>query len=237
MSRPASQRNSVERKGLLRDSFDGIDDADVIDNERSNNHQELRGRRSGTGDAWYRSRKTWNSASTWFRPRNLMLALMIVLLLVTVGTLWHGSPEEADHHEVAKPAPSKQPQKPKPKQIFGGKGKHSELSPWKKPKGFKVIGLIFFGRQRTVEILDCYLKRNLVANGGFLDEVLWVANTNNEDDLKYLDDLVQTSKYYKNLTLIDLGYDSVWEHAVDDKNMFIKIDDDMVRFDSSLLCI
>ena len=239
MSPPTSQRSSVERKGLLRDSFDGIDNADILENERGNSHQEHKGRRSRSGDDWYRSRKIWRLASAWFRPRNLMVVLLVVLLLVAAGTLWHGSPKEVDQHEPAKPTPSKQPQKPKPRpgQVYGGKGKHSELSPWKKPKDFKIIGLIFFGRQRTVEILDCYLKRNLVANGGFLDEVLWVANTNNEDDLKYLDHLVQTSKYYRNLTLIDLGYDSVWEHAVDDKNMFIKIDDDMVRFDFSLLCI
>lgn len=233
MSPSASQRSSVERKGLLRDSFDGIDDSEALENGRSNdNHERSNGRRNRSGEEWYKSRKIWSSASAWLRPRNLIMTLVIILLLAVVGTLWRISPEEADHHEVAQPTPSKKPQKPKPnpKQVFGGKGKHSELSPWKKPKGFKIIGLIFFGRQRTVEILDCYLKRNLVANGGFLDEVLWVANTNNEDDLKYLDTLVQTTKYYKNLTLIDLGYDSVWEHAVDDKNMFIKIDDDMVRF-------
>ena len=237
MSPQASQRNSIERKGLLRDSFDGIEDADVLDNGNGNDHGERsRGRKNRSGDEWYRSRKLWSSASAWLRPRNLLIAFMVVLLLVAVGTLWHGSPEEADHHEVAKPTPSKQPEKPKrePGQVVGGKGKTSELSPWKKPKGFKIIGLIFFGRQRTVEILDCYLKRNLVANGGFLDEVLWVANTNNEDDLRYLDQLIQTSEHYKNLTLINLGYDSVWEHAVDDKNMFIKIDDDMVRFGSFL---
>ena len=67
-----------------------------------------------------------------------------------------------------------------------------------------------------------------MSNGGFLDEVLWVANTHNEDDLKYMDKLVKSSTLYRNLTLIDLGYAQVWEHAVDDKNMFIKIDDDMV---------
>ena len=29
---------------------------------------------------------------------------------------------------------------------------------FKKPAGFKIIGLIFYGRKQTVSILDCYLK-------------------------------------------------------------------------------
>lgn len=45
--------------------------------------------------------------------------------------------------------------------ISGGEGKHSELSPWKKPKGFKIIGLIFFESQRIVEILSWFLERRL----------------------------------------------------------------------------
>ena len=163
------------------------------------------------------------------RPRNILIALVALIVLVGIGALWHRPPgdfDKPDKPELKKPKPS---QKPKPKPIAGDGGMLASVSPWKKPTGFKIIGLIFFGRQRTVEILDCYLKRNLISNGGFLDEVLWVANTHNEDDLKYMDKLVKTSALYRNLTLIDLGYDRVWEHAVDDKNMFIKIDDDMVR--------
>lgn len=58
----------------------------------------------------------------------------------------------------------------------------TSILPFAKPEGFKIIGLIFFGRPDRVAILDCYLKKNLVENGGFLDEVHWVANTNKEQD-------------------------------------------------------
>ena len=231
MSVQASPRESVEAKGLLRDSLDGVDDSHNLENGHSNGDRHHKRRRSRSGDKWYRSRKIWSSASAWLRPRNILIAVVVLVMLASIGALWDRSPRESQNSDrpgVTKPAPSGKPGKPTP--VAGGKEKHPSVSPWKKPKGFKIIGLIFFGRQRTVEILDCYLKRNLVSNGGFLDEVLWVANTNNEDDLKYMDKLVQTSSLYKNLTLIDLGYDSVWEHAVDDKNMFIKIDDDMVGF-------
>lgn len=230
MSAQGLSRNSVEQKGLLRDSFDGIDDADTLENGYGNGNSRHDPRKNRSGEEWYRSRKIWSSASAWLRPRNIIIVVFVLILVVGIGTLWHRSPQESDKSEVVKPTPSTKPLKPKPVKGAGGKGRHPAVSPWEKPKGFKIIGLIFFGRKRTVEILDCYLKRNLVANGGFLDEVLWVANTNNETDLKYMDQLVQTSAHYKNLTLIDLGYHSVWEHAVDDKNMFIKIDDDMVRF-------
>ena len=33
-----------------------------------------------------------------------------------------------------------------------------EVAEWDKPKGMKVVALVFYGRRRYVEILDCYLK-------------------------------------------------------------------------------
>lgn len=218
-----SPRNSVEQKSLLRHSFDGIDDAEVLENGHTNNNGHYTRPRSHSGDDWYRSGKIWSSGSAWLRPRNLIIALFVLIAVGGIGTLWHQSSNE----EFPSPGNPRPWKTPNPAPVAGGKA--SRVSPWKKPKGFKIVGLIFFGRQRTVEILDCYLKRNLVSNGGFLDEVLWVANTHDEDDLKYMDKLVKSSPLYRNLTLIDLGYAQVWEHAVDDKNMFVKIDDDMVR--------
>ena len=226
MSEHGSPSDDVEQKGLLRDSFDGIDDAEVLENGRANGHGHHK-RRSRSGDDWYRSRKIWRSASACLRPRNLLIALVVLIVLAGLGALWHRSSPSGDSDSPDQTVPEK-PKPSKPNPVTPAGGRHPSVSPWKKPKGFKIIGLIFFGRQRTVEILDCYLKRNLVSNGGFLDEVLWVANTDNEDDLKYMDKLVQTSSLYKNMTLINRGYASVWEHAVDNKNMFIKIDDDMV---------
>lgn len=100
---------------------------------------------------------------------------------------------------------------------------------WTKPENLKIIALIFYGRPETVSILDCYMKQNLASNGGFLDEVHWAVNTDNLDSLRYLDELVKTSNGYKKIVLPHLGFESIWEHAVEKGNLYIKIDDDIVR--------
>ena len=245
MSADATPRSSSEQRRPLRsESFDSIDDLETVGNGHGNHNK----RTSRSGDDWYRSgrtRRTWRNASGWLRPRNISIALGILAALVLLAAFWHkrpgrphtpGQPGEPGKHVDEKPPPPPvagtgelgKPIDEKPSPPPVPVIKNPLVSPWEKPKGFKIIGLIFFGRPPVVEILDCYLKRNLVSNGGFLDEVLWVANTDNEEDLKYMDKLVKAEPLYRNLTLPVLGYDSVWEHAVDDKNMFIKIDDDMV---------
>lgn len=100
---------------------------------------------------------------------------------------------------------------------------------WTKPADVKIIALIFYGRPETVSILDCYMKQNLASNGGLLDEVHWAVNTDNPDSLKYLEELVKTSDGYKKIVLPRLGFESIWEHAVKKGNLYIKIDDDIVR--------
>lgn len=100
---------------------------------------------------------------------------------------------------------------------------------FEKPSGFKIIALIFYGRPSVVAVLDCYLKRNLVSNGGFLDEVHWAINTENQEDLAYLDELVKTTDSYKKIDIPGFGYNSIWEHAVEPEHLYIKIDDDIVR--------
>ena len=80
-----------------------------------------------------------------------------------------------------------------------------------------------------MNILDCYLKRNLVVNGGFLDEVHWMANTKKEQDLKYLDGLVNSTEWYKKFSIGELGYTDIWAHAKENNTLYIKIDDDIVR--------
>ncbi|KAI9738198.1 MAG: hypothetical protein M1834_008696 [Cirrosporium novae-zelandiae] len=104
----------------------------------------------------------------------------------------------------------------------------------RKPEGFKVVGLIFYGRRDRVEVLDCYLKRNLAINGGYLDRVEWVANTKDEQDLEYLDELVQTSTAYKRVTLDELGFESIWQ-TVERGTLYIKIDDDVVYIDDDAI--
>ena len=100
---------------------------------------------------------------------------------------------------------------------------------WAKPEGFKIVGMVFYGRPATVSILDCYLKRNLVTNGGFLDEVHWMVNTNDQYDRRYLDDLTDSSELYKKVAINETGqWANVWAHATDNETLYVKIDDDMV---------
>lgn len=104
---------------------------------------------------------------------------------------------------------------------------------WKKPEGIKIVGMVFFGRKRTVDILDCYLQQNLAANGGYVDEFWFMVHTDVKDDMAWLEDLVsKNSDVYKMIGkgVCDQGrsYECLWSYAVEDKALYIKIDDDIV---------
>ncbi|KAI1330197.1 hypothetical protein F5Y16DRAFT_408837 [Xylariaceae sp. FL0255] len=102
---------------------------------------------------------------------------------------------------------------------------------WRKPAGIKIIGMIFYGRRRSVDILDCYLKQNLVSNGGYLDEVWFMVNTENEEDKAWLRDLANEEERYTYVTIDECKpseYGCIWERATADDTIYIKIDDDMV---------
>ncbi|KAI1638642.1 hypothetical protein F4809DRAFT_239335 [Biscogniauxia mediterranea] len=102
---------------------------------------------------------------------------------------------------------------------------------WKKPEGVGIKALIFYGRRRTVDFLDCYLSQNLVDNGGYLDEVWFMIHTDNQDDLAYLDRLVARRERYR---IVNPGecqgssYGCIWDPVVEDDTIYIKIDDDIV---------
>ena len=104
----------------------------------------------------------------------------------------------------------------------------SQVVQWSKPEGFKIIGLVFFGRRATVEILDCYLKKNLVSNGGYLDEVLFVSLKATEEDDAWLDQLLLSANEYQKVAAKGMGYREVWNKTVERHHMYIKIDDDLV---------
>lgn len=210
----------IESLGLLRpESFD-LDDLEasptVAPLQNGHAHHPSR-------EDWaHRARKTWKSAPPWLlRPRYIVIGLVTVAVLLFVGVVLNrGSGFKIPR--VKRPPP---PSPPLDGGEYGGGGKQ-----WEKPEGFKIVGLIFFGRPSAVEILDCYLKKNLVTSGGWLDEVHFVVNTEKEDDIAYLDGLLKTSELYKKITIPKLGYNEVWEAGVQEENMYIKIDDDIVRF-------
>lgn len=104
---------------------------------------------------------------------------------------------------------------------------------WKKPKDVKVVAMVFYGRLRNVDILDCYLQQNLALNGGFLDEVWFMVHTSAKDDVDWLRELtgrVEGYKFYDLGESTTKGYGYIWEHAIEDKTIYIKIDDDIVSY-------
>ncbi|EOD46819.1 hypothetical protein UCRNP2_6448 [Neofusicoccum parvum UCRNP2] len=103
------------------------------------------------------------------------------------------------------------------------------VAAWPKPRDFRVVGLVFFGRPVSVSILDCYLKRNLARNGGFLDEVIFLARTEIEADLAWLDALVADEPAYTRHDLQFEGIDYATAYDVcENGTMYIKMDDDLV---------
>ena len=200
-------RSLIEQQGLLQpESFD-LDDLDSSEPAHPNGHARY------PGEEHSRLRKTFNSS--WLRPRYVLFALATVaaLLLIGVGI------NRGRGLRLTKDPPYIPPSRPPT----------SPSKQWAKPSEFKIVGLIFFGRPSVVAILDCYLKRNLVSNGGWLDEVHFVVNTQKEEDIKYLEELIKTSDLYKMVTIPSLGYNEVWGNAVERNVMYIKIDDDIVR--------
>lgn len=106
-----------------------------------------------------------------------------------------------------------------------------------KPQHIKIVGLVFFGRKSRVEILRCFLGRNLVDRGGWLDEVHWVKNTDNPKDLKYLDEIVASSPLYKTVKLEGIGfvgYGEAWS-KLEPGTLYVKIDDDVVWFEDDTI--
>ncbi|RMZ76670.1 hypothetical protein DV738_g4817, partial [Chaetothyriales sp. CBS 135597] len=80
--------------------------------------------------------------------------------------------------------------------------------------------------------MKCFLEQNLVDNGGWLDEVHWVQNTDKKDDLKYLDQILREQPRYKKIDLSGegigfVGYGFAWGH-LERGSLYVKIDDDVV---------
>ena len=72
-------------------------------------------------------------------------------------------------------------------------------------------------------------------NGGLLDEVIFIARTNDVDDLDWLDHQVASTSGYTKRDLIHpsgdsskVAYGAMWD-VVERGTMYIKIDDDVVR--------
>ncbi|KAI0875306.1 hypothetical protein GGS24DRAFT_515627 [Hypoxylon argillaceum] len=104
---------------------------------------------------------------------------------------------------------------------------------WKKPEGVKIVAMVFFGRKRYVDILDCYLQQNLASNGGYLDEVWFMMHTKEKEDIEWLKRLVINNQDYKIIGQEDCSannfkYGCLWKFATGDNTIYIKLDDDII---------
>ncbi|KAJ5806977.1 hypothetical protein N7474_010569 [Penicillium riverlandense] len=93
-----------------------------------------------------------------------------------------------------------------------------------KPQGFKIVALVPVTNHERTEILDCYLQKNLVGNHGFLDEVVFIPQTNNTDSLDWVADIVEKTSAY---SMSAAGNEEDWEVAKNNV-MYIRIDGDVV---------
>ncbi|RSL92558.1 hypothetical protein CEP52_013730 [Fusarium oligoseptatum] len=117
-----------------------------------------------------------------------------------------------------------------------------QLTYWERPKEIKkVMGMVFFGRRHSVSILDCYLKRNLVKNGGMLDGVIFVERTQDEQDLKLLAKMLKSEPSYERWKIemadednFTSGFGNSYDRVEDDI-LYVKIDDDIVFMEDSVI--
>ena len=208
---------SIEHQGLLRpESFD-LDDIENGDPPLHHHHHHQNGHARFPSKDFTAGRRTLTSASSWLRPRYVAIGLAVVAALLLLGV------------GLNRGKGFKIPRLRPPRPFQDTEYSHGAPAQWEKPSDFKIIGLIFFGRPSVVAILDCYLKKHLVTNGGWLDEVHFAVHTDIEEDLAYLDSLVKTTESYKKIEPGAGGYNTIWEHAVQREHMYIKIDDDIVR--------
>ncbi|KAL9091493.1 MAG: hypothetical protein Q9165_004879 [Trypethelium subeluteriae] len=153
--------------------------------------------------------------SRWFeRGRILWIALFLLGLF---STLYFISWLSKDHELLAKLAKL---------DAFGRY--HASLQSTKKPDNFPIVAVVFYGRRQFVDILDCYLQRNLARNGGYLDEVVFAVHTQNEDDIDWLNRVVERTPGYRTTDVRSSNYGQIWEdHLADPGTLYIKLDDDI----------
>ncbi|KAI0111470.1 hypothetical protein F4814DRAFT_356118 [Daldinia grandis] len=148
------------------------------------------------------------------------------------GLLAPDKPDDLAGKCTTWPVDAKGQYTPIPRNSTAGLKSHGPKGGWKKPEGIKIIALVFYGRKRTVDFLDCYLQQNLAVNGGYLDEIRFMVHTNNEDDLEYLNGLVSQRKEHYHIveagTCEGSSYGCIWDSVVENDTIYVKIDDDII---------
>ncbi|MCJ1320028.1 hypothetical protein MMC15_005364 [Xylographa vitiligo] len=173
------------------------------------------------------------SRSWPLRVAGIVGFLVTVFLLVSynpgmrIALRPHSASHERPLHNVTKPLPYRHA-------LESHIAHLEEIQRWQPPPGMRVIGLVFYGRRRFVTILNCYLQRNLVENGGIIEEYIFVVRTEDEEDLAYLEELLVANPKYSAHRSAGSGFDysQMWS-AVEAGNVYVKIDDDVVRIRAS----
>lgn len=210
----STRRDSGLEQGLL--SSDDSSDSHIRLDNREKSYNAVNG--NGSAARWRHDlTRTWRRLPAIKRSR-LVILISITLLSFLGMVMW-----KKDVNPIEKI-----------RQTVGTNPRPAAVR-YEKPLDVKIVGLVFYGRRDRVEILDCYLKRNLVANGGWLDEVVWAINTEDQMDLAYLDDLVLTSEGYRKLEIQDKNYLGIWEASMERGILYVKIDDDVVYIDDDTI--
>ncbi|KAE8326086.1 hypothetical protein BDV39DRAFT_177469 [Aspergillus sergii] len=95
---------------------------------------------------------------------------------------------------------------------------------FEKPKDIRIVALVPFRSHERTEILNCYLQRNLLDNHGFLDQVIFIPQTNNTQSLEWLTSTVKRTPLYQ---ISEFSDDIQWG-GMDENVIFIKIDGDTI---------
>lgn len=165
---------------------------------------------------------------------SLLLFLAAHPGVISVGTLFR-------HLEGAisnQPGSHENAELPYVQSRFSGQG---DLRKFQKPPQ-QIFGFVLAGRRETLSILDCYLQRNLVRNGGWLDGVIFEIATRNDEDLAFVTELVASVPEYighrtapneksiKSKASSQTSYAERYAFLPTDA-LYIKIDDDVVFFE------
>lgn len=135
------------------------------------------------------------------------------------------------------PAPAPSPELSSVTIHHSEEGSHVDHSsaPLTKPAGLRVVGVVFYGRRDRSSLLECYLQKNLASNGGWLDEVIWAANTEVPEDLEYGEKIAEKTPEYTYLR-INGGYMGIYLKAFTEPDtIYLKMDDDIVFIDQSAI--
>jgi len=77
--------------------------------------------------------------------------------------------------------------------------------------------------------LDCYLQRNLVKNGGWLDEVNFLIHTDDEEDVAWVEELISQHSQFTASYVATWEWAQIWKkHMSRSDTIYIKMDDDVV---------